>query len=71
MKKLLEWIEQKKQQHGNIVVLLSALVLFTLLALLMTLVYALVIGLIYIDPYLVLVLTFFLLVLIVYKNRAR
>lgn len=71
MKKLLEWIEQKKQQHGNIVVLLSALVLFTLLALLMALVYALVIGLIYIDPYLVLVLTFFLLVLIVYKNRAR
>ncbi|WP_345974400.1 hypothetical protein [Sulfurimonas sp. HSL3-7] len=69
MKKILEWIEQKKLQHGNIVVLLSALVLFTFLALLLGLVYALFIGLIYIDPYLVLVLTFFLLILIVYKNR--
>ena len=69
MKKLLAWIEQKKLQHGNIVVLLSALVLFIFLALLLGFVYALFIALIYIDPYLVLVLTFFLLILIVYKNR--
>ena len=69
MKKLLEWIDQKQQRYGRIVIFLSALALFTLLALLLGVVYALFIGLMYIDPYLVLVLTFFLLILIVYKNR--
>ena len=69
MKKLLEWIDQKQQRYGRIVIFLSALALFTLLALLLGVVYALFIGLMYIDPYLVLVLTFFLLILIIYKNR--
>lgn len=69
MKKILEWIDQKQQRYGRIVIFLSALALFTLLALLLGVVYALFIGLMYIDPYLVLVLTFFLLILIIYKNR--
>ena len=69
MKKLLEWIDQKQQRYGRIVIFLSALALFTLLALLLGVVYALFIGLMYIDPYIVLVLTFFLLILIIYKNR--
>ena len=69
MKKLLEWIDQKQQRYGRIVIFLSALALFTLLALLLGVVYALFIGLMYIDPYLVLVLTSFLLILIIYKNR--
>ncbi len=69
MKKLLEWIDQKQQRYGRIVIFLSALALFTLLALLLGVVYALFIGLMYIDPYLVLLLTLFLLILIVYKNR--
>ena len=69
MKKILEWIDQKQQRYGRIVIFLSALALFTLLALLLGVVYALFIGLMYIDPYIVLVLTFFLLILIIYKNR--
>ena len=69
MKKILEWIDQKQQRYGRIVIFLSALALFTLLALLLGVVYALFIGLMYIDPYLVLVLTSFLLILIIYKNR--
>ena len=71
MKKLLEWIDQKRSRHGNIVLLLTALVLFIVLALILGLVYALFIGLMYIDPYLVLPLTFFLLILIIYKNRTK
>lgn len=69
MKKLLEWIDQKRSQHGNSVLFLTALVLFAVLAFILGLVYALFIGLMYIDPYLVLVLAFFLLILIIYKNR--
>ncbi|MGB5964526.1 MAG: hypothetical protein WBF77_06015 [Sulfurimonadaceae bacterium] len=69
MKKLLEWIDQKRSQHGNIVLIITALGLFTLLALILGVVYAIFIGLMYINPYLVLLLAFFLLILIVYKNR--
>lgn len=70
MKKLLDWIDRKRIQHGRIVVLLAALALFTALALVLALVYALFIGLAYINPYLVLLLTALLLLLIVYKNRS-
>ncbi len=71
MKHLLEWIDLKRAQHGNIVLLMTALLLFTILALLLGVVYAIFIGVMYIDPYLVLVLTFFLLLLILYKNRSK
>ena len=71
MKKLLNWIDQKRSLHGDIVLFLTALVLFTLLALVLGLVYALFIGVMYLDPYLVLPLTVFLLIWIIYKNRAR
>ncbi len=70
MKKLLEWIDRKQQRYGRIVLLLSALALLTFLALILGVVYALFIELAYINPYLVLLLTFFLLILIIYKNRA-
>ena len=70
MKKLLEWIDQKRSQYGNIVLLLSALALFTFLALVLSAVYALFIGLAYINPYLVLLLTLILLLIIIYKNRS-
>ncbi len=70
MKKLLEWIDQKRSQHGNIVLLLTALLLFIVLAIILGLVYALFIGLMYINPYLVIALAFFLLILIIYKNRS-
>ena len=70
MKKLLDWIDRKRIEHGYIVVLLAALALFTALALVLALVYAFFIGLAYINPYLVLVLTALLLVLIIYKNRS-
>jgi len=70
MKKLLDWIDRKRIQHGRIVVLLAALALFTVLALILAFVYALFIGLAYINPYLVLLLTALLLLLIVYKNRS-
>ncbi len=33
MKKLLDWIDRKRTQHGRIVVLMAALALFTVLAL--------------------------------------
>ncbi len=69
MKKLLEWIDQKRSQYGNIVLLLTAVVLFTLLAIILGFVYAFFIGLMYINPYLVLVLAFLLFLLIIYKNR--
>ena len=69
MKKLLEWIDQKKMQHGQIVVLLAALVLFTVLALALALVYALFIGLMYIHPNLIYMLTLFLLIVIITKNK--
>jgi len=69
MKTLLEWIEQKRAQWGNNFILLVALVVFTLLALILALIDALFIGLIYLSPYAVLVLTALLLVLIVYLNR--
>jgi len=71
MEKLFEWIDRKQQRYGKSVLLLAALALFTLLALLLGFVYALFIGLAYVNPYLVLVVTFFLLILIIYKNRAR
>ena len=70
MKKLLDWIDRKRIEHGYIVVLLAALALFTALALVLALVYAFFIGLAYINPNLVLVLTALLLVLIIYKNRS-
>ncbi|MBU1643279.1 hypothetical protein KKE54_07950 [bacterium] len=70
MKKLLDWIDRKRAQYGSIVVLLAALALFTVLALILALVYAFFIGLAYINPYLVLLLTALLLVLIIYKNRS-
>ena len=70
MKKLLEWIEQKHSQHGNIVLFLTALILFTVLAVILALVYGFFIGVMYINPYFVLPLTLILLVLIIYKNRA-
>ena len=69
MKKLLDWIDQKKMQHGQIVVLLAALVLFTVLALVLALVYALFIGLMYIHPNLIYMLTLFLLIVIITKNK--
>jgi len=69
MRKLLEWIDQKKMQHGQIVVLLAALVLFTVLAVILALVYAFFIGIIYINPNLVYFLTLFLLIAIIAKNR--
>lgn len=71
MKKLLEWIGHKRAIYGDIVLLPVTLLLFTLLAIILGLVYALFIGVMYIDPYLVLVLTFFLLLLILYKNRSK
>jgi hypothetical protein len=70
MKKLLEWIDQKRSRYGNIVLLLSALALFTFLALVLSAVYAFFIGLAYINPYLVLLLTLILLLIIIYKNRS-
>ena len=69
MKKLLEWVDQKKSQYGNIVLLLSALVLFTVLAIILGIIYALFIGLMYINPNLVYVLTLFLIIVIIAKNR--
>ena len=70
MKKLLDWIDQKRMQHGRVVVLLAALALFTALAFILALVYAFFIGLAYINPSLVLLLTAVLVVLIIYKNRS-
>ena len=69
MKKLLEWIDQKKMQHGQIVVLLATLALFTVLAVVLALVYAFFIGIIHINPNLVYLLTLFLLIAIIAKNR--
>ena len=69
MKTLLEWIEQKRSQFGNNFLLLVALVVFTLLALILAVVDALFVGLIYLSPYAVLVLTALLLILILYLNR--
>ena len=69
MKKLLAWIDQKKIQHGQIVVLIAALVLFTVLAFILGLVYALFIGIIYINPNLVYLLTLFILIVIIAKNK--
>jgi Flp pilus assembly protein TadB len=69
MKNLLEWIDIKRSQYGNIVLLLAAFFLFSFLAILLGVVYAVFIGLIYLSPYLVLVLTLLLVILIVYKNR--
>lgn len=69
MKNLLEWIDIKRSQYGNIVLLLTAFFLFSFLAILLGVVYAVFIGLIYLSPYLVLVLTLLLVILIVYKNR--
>jgi len=56
-------------QHGQIVVLLAALVLFTVLALALALVYAIFIGLIYLHPNLIYLLTLFILVVIIAKNK--
>jgi len=70
MKKLLNWIDQKRSLYGDIVLFLTALVLFTLLALVLGLVYALFIGVMYLEPYLVLPFTSILLIWIIYKNRA-
>jgi hypothetical protein len=69
MKKLLEWIDYKRSQYGNIVILLTALVLFTLLAIILGAVYALFIGLMYIHPNLIYILTLFLLIVIITKNK--
>ena len=69
MKTLLEWIEQKRSQWGNNFILLVALVVFTLLALILAVIDALFVGLMYLSPYAVLVLTALLLVLILYLNR--
>lgn len=69
MKKLLDWIDQKRVQYGQIVVLLAALVLFTVLALLLALVYALFIGLIYIDPNYIYLLTLILLIAIIFWKK--
>ena len=69
MKKLLEWVDQKKSQYGNIVLLLSALVLFTVLAIILGIIYALFIGLMYINPNLIYALTLFLIIVIIAKNR--
>ena len=69
MKKLLEWIEQQKSKYGNSVLLLAALILFTLLALTLAIVYTIFIAIMYVDPYAILVVTFVLLILIIYKNR--
>ncbi len=69
MKKLLEWIDEKRSKHGNIVLFLTALALFTLLAVILALVYAIFIGLMYVNPYLVLPLTLLLLIMIIYLNR--
>ncbi len=70
MEKLLRWIDLKKEQHGNNVVLLAALALFTLLAIILGIVYALFIGVMYISPYSILGVSFLLVLLIVYTNRA-
>ena len=69
MKKLFKWIEQKRLQYGNIVLILTALLLFTVFALILGLIYAFFIGVMYINPYLILPITFVLLILIIYKNR--
>jgi len=69
MKRLLTWIEHQKLKYGNGVLLLAALMLFTFLALVLALVYAFFIGVMVVNPYAILVLTFFLIVLIIYKNR--
>jgi len=69
MKTLLKWIEQKRSQWGNNFILLVALVVFTILALILAIVDALFIGLLYVSPYAVLVLTALLLLLIIYLNR--
>ena len=69
MKKLLEWIEEQKSKYGNSVLLLAALILFTVLALILAIVYAVFIAVMYVDPYAILVVTFVLLILIIYKNR--
>ena len=69
MKKLLTWVEHQKLKYGNGVLLLAALMLFTFLALVLALVYAFFIGVMVVNPYAILVLTFFLIVLIIYKNR--
>ncbi len=65
MKKLLNWIDRKRIQYGQIIVLLAALALFTALAFILALVYAVFIALLYIDPNLIYVLTVFLLMAIV------
>ncbi len=69
MKHLLEWIESARSRYGQIVIFLAALLLFTLLALLLAAVYALFIGVMYVDPYLILAITLVLVIVIVYKNR--
>ena len=69
MKKLLEWIEQQKLKYGNGVLLVAALILFSVLALILAIVYAIFIAIMYVDPYAILAVTFFLLILIIYKNR--
>ena len=69
MKKLLEWIEQQTLEYGNSVLLLVALILFSALALILAMVYAIFIAIMYIDPYAILVVTFVLLILIIYRNR--
>ena len=69
MKRLLTWIEHQKLKYGNGVLLLAALILFAFLALVLGLVYAFFIGVMVVNPYAILVLTFFLIILILYKNR--
>ncbi len=69
MKTLLAWIDQQRSKYGNIVLLVTALILFTFLAIILGLVYALFIGLMYLNPYLVLAFSLVLVLFILYKNR--
>lgn len=69
MKTLLAWIDQQRSKYGNIVLLVTAFILFTFLAIILGLVYALFIGLMYLNPYLVLAFSLVLVLFILYKNR--
>jgi len=69
MNRLLRWIKEQKSKYGNGVLLLTALILFTILAIVLAMVYAFFIGVMVVNPYAILVLTFFLVILILYKNR--
>lgn len=71
MREVLRWLQTKRDHYGQIVPMVTALLLLTGLALLLGVVYALFIAIIYLDTYLILIVTFLILLMIIYTHRSR